>query len=1074
MPRPLRTLPSVLVVLAALGLVAFASENADTDADTDPLRHLKYRLIGPAAGGRISRVAGVAGDPLTYYAATASGGVWKSVNGGLEWKPIFDDQPISSIGSIAVAPSDPSVVYVGSGEANIRGNVAAGNGIYKSTDGGKTWAHVWKQEGQIGTMIIHPQDPGIAFAAVLGSAFGPNPERGVYRTTDGGTTWKKVLYKDDDTGASDVCFNPASPRVLFAGFWQTRRTPWDLTSGGPGSGLHVSRDGGDTWKELRGKGLPEGIWGKVGVRVAPSDPRRVYALIEAEEGGLFRSDDGGDTWRRISSSRGVQQRAWYYSTLTIDPTDANVIWFPQVPMLKTIDGGESVRSVRAGGWDYHDVWIDPEDNKRLIVGSDAGVSLSRDGGETWVRPPIPISQLYHVSTDTRRPYRVLGTVQDLGTVSGPSNSLRNGGILLSDWHSVGGGEAGHIRADPVDPNIVYAGEYLGFISRYDERTGQAPHVGIYPDNGSGHGAEDMRYRFQWTAPILFSPHDPNVVYHAANVLFRTRDGGQHWEAISPDLTRNDKSKQKWSGGPITGDNTGVEYYCTIFALAESPLKAGVLWAGSDDGLVHLSRDGGETWFDVTPSRLPEWGTVATIEASRWHPGTAYVVADAHRLDDERPYLWKTTNYGKTWRGLTAGLPKDVYLHVVREDTERRGMLYLGTERGVAYSLDDGATWRDLKLNLPTVAVHDLVVEGDDLVVGTMGRSIWILDDLSPLRDMTDEIAEAPAHLFAPGPAVRWRYAARLAGGSPGTRWTSTVTAGAAANPPQGAVIHYYLKEKPSEETYLEIFNANGDLVRRLSSEPEPPIVQPDDPDWRPGTEPPKGALPIEAGINRATWDLAHEGARLIPKAKIDGGSPREGPLARPGDYTLRLNVGGRTYTQLLRVEADPRATASASDIEASVTFALEVRDRLTEIVEMVETIRRLRGQLESANELMRSDPDKSKLVELGGSVIARLTAIEEEIHNPRAQVAYDVLAQQGGAKLYSRMASWLYDVIKEHDGPPTQGTREVADETAIALSEQQKALQDLVSGEIARLNALAAAKGVPFIIMKVEKSEAGK
>jgi photosystem II stability/assembly factor-like uncharacterized protein len=512
---------SVLLIPALL----FGGEVEDAGATKSLWDGLEYRLIGPSVGGRVSRVAGVPGDELTYYAATAAGGVWKSVNGGGTWESIFDDQPISSIGSIEVAPSDPNVVWVGSGEANIRGNVAEGNGIYRSTDAGETWEHVWTAEGQIGTIAVHPKDPDVAFAAVLGSPFGPGPERGVLRTTDGGKTWQKVLYKDQDTGASDVCFHPSNPRILYAGLWQTRRFPWGMTSGGPGSGLYVSRDGGDTWKQLEGKGLPEGIWGRVGVRVAASEPKRVYALIEAEKGGLFRSDNGGKKWTRVSASRGIQQRAWYYSTLTVDPTNADVVWFPQVSMLKTEDGGKTIHSAKGGGWDYHDVWIDPNNTKRIIIGSDGGVSLSRDGGETWARAAMPLSQFYHLTVDTSTPYRVLASLQDFGTASGPSNSLHGGGILASDWFRVGGGEAGHVVADPSDPNIVWAGEYLGIITRYDRRTGQAPHVGIYPDNGSGHGAVDLRYRFQWTAPIVISPHDPKVVYHAANVRRRSELAG---------------------------------------------------------------------------------------------------------------------------------------------------------------------------------------------------------------------------------------------------------------------------------------------------------------------------------------------------------------------------------------------------------------------------------------------------------------------------------------------------------------------------------------------------------------------
>jgi len=639
MNRHLRSAIDLMVVcLALFALTGVASPESDNAKGGPPeLKPLKYRLLGPAWGGRVSRVAGVAGDPNTCYAAAASGGVWKSVDGGITWKPVFDEQPISSMGSIAVAPSDPNVIYAGSGEANIRGNVAAGNGIYKSVDAGKTWKHVWKQEGQIGTMVIHPADPDIAFAAVLGHAFGPNPERGVYRTKDGGKTWTPALQKDENTGASDVGLDPSNPNIIFAGFWQTRRSPWSMQSGGPGSSLYVSRDGGDTWTRLdgkeKGKGLPDGIWGKVGVAVAPSDGRRVYALIEAEQGGLFRSDDGGETWERANASRLLCQRPWYYSTITVHPANPNEIWFPQVSFVKSIDGGKTLTFVKIKGWDSHDIWIDPKNPKRMIIGSDAGVDISTDGGENWLGCVLPIGQFYHVSVDNRVPFHVAGALQDIGTAQAPSHSLTTAGIRNVDWHSVGGGEAGWVVSDPTDPDIVYAGEYGGYISRYDHRTGQARNVSIYPEDPSGHGAEDMKYRFQWTAPIVLSPHDAKVIYHAGNVLFKSADGGRTWTAISGDLTRNDKTKQQWSGGPITGDNTGVETYCTIFAVAESPVEPGLIWAGSDDGLVHVTRDGGKTWKNVTAAfkGIPEWGTISMIEPSRYANYKNFVFCRAGRM-----------------------------------------------------------------------------------------------------------------------------------------------------------------------------------------------------------------------------------------------------------------------------------------------------------------------------------------------------------------------------------------------------------------------------------------------------------
>jgi photosystem II stability/assembly factor-like uncharacterized protein len=1052
--HPMKRLYRIVVgLLPLLAASPIAAEDLPQPSPGEAPNGLEYRLIGPAPGGRVARVAGVPGDPSTYFAATAAGGVWRSVNGGRDWKPVFDDQPVSSIGSVAVAPSDPNVVWVGSGEANIRGNVGEGNGIYRSTDGGDSWSRVWTAEGQIGTIAVHPTDPDVVFAAVLGSPFGPGPERGVYRTTDGGETWQRVLFHDDDTGASDVCFDPANPRILFAGLWQTRRRPWGMTSGGPGSGLYVSRDGGDTWQQLEGNGLPPTPWGKVGVRVAPGDATRVYALIEAEAGGLFRSNDGGATWTLVNPSRGLRQRAWYYTTLTVDPDDADTVWFPQVSMLKTIDGGRSVRVVKGGGWDYHDVWIDPTDPDRLIVASDAGVSLSQDGGESWFRAPMAIGQFYRLSVDTRSPYRVLGSLQDYGTASGPSNSLHGGGILLSDWHPVGGGEAGFVVADPTDPDVVWAGEYQGFISRWNGLTGQAPHVGIYPDDGDGHGAADLRHRFQWTAPIVISRHDPQVVYHAAERLFRTADGGQSWTAISPDLTRDDETKQAWSGGPITGDNTGVEFYDTIFAVAESPLEEGLICAGTDDGLVHVTRDGGGAWTNVTPTGFPEWATVRCIEASRWDADTAYVVVDAHRLDDETPYLYATGDLGRTWRLLTAGLDTEVYLHVVREDSRRRGVLYLGSERGVLVSLDDGASWRSLRLNMPTVAIVDLAVAGDDLVVGTLGRSAWILDDLTAVREWSPEVAAKPVHLFAPLPTVRWRYAGEPYGSRDG----------AGDNPPKGALITYSLAAESEREATLEILDSDGRLVRRLSSVLQPLHTPPDHPDWDPDSDP-EPDLTVTAGLNRAAWDLRYEKARWVPGGRLDTGEPAPGPLALPGDYTVRLTVEGQSVTQPLRVELDPRVNASAADLEAQLEFELEVRDRLSRIADMVATIRALREQLEDRDERLAEDPGVEQLVALGTELVVRLDTIEEAVHSPDAEVDYDLLAgRDGGAKLYSRL-SWLVMGADDHDGPPTQGMREVLADVSRELEAQESALDALIAEDVPRLDALASELGVGYIV----------
>ena len=1006
-------------------------------------------------------MAGVPGDPLTYYAATASGGVWKSTDGGIRWKPVFDDETTSSIGSIAVAPSDPNVVYVGSGEANIRGNVGQGNGIYKSTDAGKTWRQVWAQDGQIGTLVVHPTNPDVAYAAVLGKPFGPNPERGVYRTKDGGKTWDKILYQDPDTGASDVALDPTNPRIVFAGLWQARRRPWELVSGGPGSSLHVSRDGGDTWKKLTGKGLPEGIWGKVGVAVAPSLPQRVYALVEADKGGLFRSDDGGETWSLASGHRALRQRAWYYSTLTVDPKNADVVWFPQVPMLKTVDGGKTIKSVKGiHHGDHHDVWIDPSNAKRMIAANDGGVDVSTDGGATWYAPMLPISQFYHVATDNAVPYRVFGAMQDLGTASGPSNSLSFAGITHGDWQTVGGGEAGHAVADPSDPDVVYAGEYFGILTRYDRRTRQARSVAPWPDNPSGHGAAFPRYRFQWTAPIAISPHDPKTVYYGGNVLFRTQDGGQTWTAISGDLTRDDETKQRWSGGPITGDNTGAEYYDTIFAVAESPREKGLLWVGTDDGLVHVTRDGGKTWTNVTANvpGLPEWGTVAALEPSPFDAAVAYLVVDAHRMDDTRPHLWKTADYGKTWKSLAAAMPKGVYLHAVREDPKRKGLLYAGTERGVAYSPDDGATWKELKLNLPTVAVHDLVVKDDDLVVGTHGRSIWILDDLTALREWSKDVEASTAHLFTARPAVRWRYDGPI----------SSQVKSPGQNPPVGAVLQYWLKDEPSGDVVLEILDEKGGLVRKLSSRKIEPETPPDDPDAA-EDENAKKALPKRAGLQRAVWDLRHEGATKIKAAKIDSGDPAEGPMVLPGTYTLRLTVGGQSLTTPVEVRLDPRVTVSRADLEEQLALSLTLREDLTRLSGIVHDLRSVREQVKARSASLQGVAAAAPVAEAASALAGKCDALEEKLHNPKAEVAYDILAMPGGAKLYSRLAP-LYSAVTDGDGRPSEGMRDVYAELKKemdALSAEWKAILDT---DVPAFNAKARELAPDFVVLPGKKS----
>jgi photosystem II stability/assembly factor-like uncharacterized protein len=991
-----------------------ADQKSDTDSETGKpeekfFKGMKYRLIGPFRGGRSLTAAGIPGDPTTYYFGATGGGVWKSTDGAMTWSPVFDKEGSGDIGSIAVANSDHNTIYVGTGEACIRGNISHGDGVYKSMDGGKTWKNVGLRDSRaIGKVIINPNNPDIVFVAALGHPFGPNAERGIFRTLDGGKTWEKVLYKDENTGGIDVAFDPHNPNVLFAALWQARRTSWSMASGGPGSGLYRSSDGGATWKRIEEHGLPKGPYGKIGIAVA-SNSDRVYALIEAHnpDGGLYRSDDGGENWDFVNPSHSLWQRPWYYMHIFADPRDENVVYILDVEAFKSTDGGHLFNKVKMPHGDNHGLWIDPRDTRRMIASNDGGVTVTLDGGKNWTREDNqPTAQFYHVTTDNATPYRVYGAQQDTGTVAIASRS-DDGSIDRSDWYDVGGGEAGYIAPYPPDPNIVYAADYQGNITRFDKHIGQVKAITEQPELSDAYGAENLEHRFQWTAPVMISVHDPNTLYHAGERLFKTTDGGVHWVAISPDLTRNDKSKQHVSGGDITLDDSGTEYYDTIFALAESPITKGLLWVGTDDGLIQITRDEGKTWANITPKDLPEWSRISQIDASPFDAGTAYVAAERHQSDDLKPYIYKTSDYGQTWTKLTNGIPDGSFVRVVREDPKRRGLLYAGTENGIYVSFNDGSDWRSLKLNLPTTPVHDLVIKDNDLVVATHGRAFWILDDISPLRQFNDDLGKKDVHLYTPGPAYR------IQAGEGGERHPSKRTG---QNPPAGAVIYFFLKDapKPGTETKVEILDASGNVVRKYSSSQTQLLDEPADPD----DKKPEKEIKPEAGLNRFVWDLRYEEAHRVPGYFLwEYGAGARGPVAAPGKYQARLTVGGTTETAAFEVKLDPRVKVSQEDLAQQFKMQMQIHEELNRVYDAINQIQDVRSQIAGLKRRLPENASAKTIASSADDLEKKLVAVRNDFINLDISANEDSLAYP--PRIDAKLAYLAMD-LGSADSAPTE------------------------------------------------------
>jgi photosystem II stability/assembly factor-like uncharacterized protein len=1068
-------------VLTAAWLAPWIAAQQLSGADgANPFRQLEFRHIGPV-GNRIAAVAGVAGNRMIYYAGSASGGIFKTTDAGTTWTPIFDGQPVASIGALAVAPSDPNVVWAGTGEAWIRSHISLGMGIYKSTDAGHTWTLMGLGDtGRIGRIVIDPRNPDVVFAAAMGHSYGPQADRGLFKTVDGGKTWQKVLFVDENTGCSDVAMDPANPQILFAGMWQFVIHTWGRTSGGPGSGLFKSVDGGATWRRLTGHGLPEQEVGKVGVAIAGSDSNRVYALIETgtgepwkgkptAAGELWRSDDGGDNWKMMTTSHDVGGRPHYYFRMAVAPDNKDEAYFLTASFSTSTDGGATLRTQRgypdtAGGHalgapplgDFHDIWIDPGEPDRMIVSNDGGDGITLNRGRTWDRVQFPNAQIYHVTTDNQVPYYVYGNRQDGPSFKGPSNSRVFGYgrfvpvISRGLWQTVGGGESGWTIPDPVDPNIVWssgtgAGSLGGSIDRYDARSGQYRPVEIWPDNPEGWPAADLKYRFNWTFPVAISPHDHNKVYAGSQYVHMTTDGGQSWREISPDLTLNDKSRQGPSGG-LTGDNIGPEYGDVLISIAESPKDAGVIWTGSNDGQVQVTRVGGQHWTNVTAAipDLPPWGTIYTVEPSPHDGGTAYITVDLHQENNRDPFVYKTSDYGKTWKSLSATIPKSAlsYAHSIKEDPVRRGLLFLGTENSLYVSLDDGGHWQPLQNNLPHVPVYGITIQPqfNDLVIATYGRGIWILDDITPLRQATPEVLSSSAHLFAPRPAYRFR------GITPPAAASYDPVDG--ENPQYGADLNYFLPTRSSEEPRITIADETGQVVRTLR-----------------GTK--------DAGVNRVWWDLRytlggtdvrlrtspiHASWMKIPPEGRTAGGGRVAALATPGTYKVTLAVGGHEFTQPLTILKDPHSGGSLEDIRAQVTLLQAIRDNVAAAGEMVNRLEIVRKQLDdlAAAGATTSAPVRTAAVALN----QKATELEEHLYQLRLTGGQD--GMRWGGKILQKL-SHLAGQIQETDYRPTDQQVAVHRQFTAQIAELRAQFDRLATDDLARFNALLKQNGQPTL-----------
>ncbi len=1053
---------------------ALSAQETPTDPQRSLFDSLSFRSIGPYRGGRSAAVAGVPGKPMLYYMGAAGGGVWKTEDAGSSWENISDGFFGGSIGAVEVAPSNPNVIYVGGGEVTVRGNVSHGDGMWKSVDAGKTWKSIGlKDSRRIPRIRIHPENPDIVYAAALGHLYGPSQERGVFKSVDGGENWKKVLFVSEEAGAVDLVIDPGNPNVLYSATWKVLRTPYSLESGGDGSGVWKSIDAGETWTDItRNEGLPQGTIGICGITVSPIDSNRVWAIIEAKDGGLFRSDNAGESWKRVNAERKLRQRAWYYTRVYAGPNSVDEVYVLNVQFWRSGDGGKSFDSISTPHGDHHDLWIASNDPQRMAIADDGGVQISFNRGRTWsTYENQPTAQFYRVTTDQHFPYRIYGAQQDNSTVRILSRT-EGRSIDERDWESTAGGESGFIAPDPLDPEIVYGGSYGGYLTCENHRTKEVRNIHVWPDNPMGHGAGDGKYRFQWNFPIFFSRHDPKVLYTAGNVLFKTTNGGENWKRISDDLTRNDPRKLGSSGGPITKDNTSVEYYCTIFAAAESATEPNVIWTGSDDGLIHVTRDGGKRWENVTPPELPEWSQINSIEAHPTLPGGLYVAATRYKLDDFKPYLYKTVDYGKTWTAIHEGIDRKHFTRVVRADPNRAGLLYAGTESGLYISFDDGADWRSFQCNVPVVPITDLAVKDNDLIVATQGRSFWVLDDLTVLHQWNAKLLEQDLQFLESPPTFRMR-----GGGSatPGRTSGQNVAA--------GVPIRFFLKQKPGKKTKtrLEILDATGDVVQTFSTDPD--------------KEKKEQPLNVSPGINQVRWDMRYPGAETFEGMVLWGGGTG-GPTAVPGTYQVRLTQtsSGETASEedgaqvnaksgnqrtavsdptkenvvlsaesRFEIKKDPRSSATQKDLQAQFDFLVGVRDKLSEVHLAIKRIRDIRTQMEALQKRLNKNPKHNRLVENAKELVNKLTVVEERLYQTKNESPQDPL--NFPIQLNNRLSA-LVGVVSMGDNRPTRQSIEVRDGLLAEIDQLLAEQQVVVAKGLKEFNTAVREANIPAIFVE--------